>query len=240
MKHSSTILQLNEFESIAGLSFRALEGSNHEVRCTVAHLLGRAAAATLTPPKPAQTRAGLSASGTGQAVSAGAGKAASVEEVLGVISTGFLRGGGGFFKGTGEMIKGPTATSREVRVGVTMVIKSLPFLINRITVLILLFKELCGDGATIGLTMAGAPSHDVAAAFVGFSCPTQSCAHARRRSLLASMHHLRPPLVAGQDARREAANSRLQGTGHHHQSADEQHRCAIALNPDTIFHADYL
>ena len=33
-----------------------------------------------------------------------------------------FRGGGGFLKGTGEMIKGPAATSREVRVGVTMVI----------------------------------------------------------------------------------------------------------------------
>lgn len=121
MEHSSTILQLNEFESIAGLSFRALEGSNHEVRCAVSYLLGRAAAAALTPPKPAQTRAGLSVSSSGQAASTAAAKAASVEEVLGVISTGFLRGGGGFFKGTGEMIKGPAATSREVRVGVTMV-----------------------------------------------------------------------------------------------------------------------
>jgi hypothetical protein len=118
MKHSSSILQLNEFESIAALSFRALEGSNHEVRCAVALLLGHAAAAALTPPKPGPARTGLSAT-TNQAASAV--KVASVEEVLGVISTGFLRGGGGFLKGTGEMIKGPAATSREVRVGVTMV-----------------------------------------------------------------------------------------------------------------------
>ncbi len=124
MRHSSTVLQLNEFESIAGLSFRALEGSNHEVRCAVAHLLGHAAAAALTPPKPLPARAGQSSSSTSSGQtgsSASAAKAASVEEVLGVISTGFLRGGGGFLKGTGEMIKGPAATSREVRVGVTMV-----------------------------------------------------------------------------------------------------------------------
>ena len=45
-----------------------------------------------------------------------------LEDVLNVISSGFLRGGaGGFLKGTGEMIKGPAATSRDVRVGVTMV-----------------------------------------------------------------------------------------------------------------------
>lgn len=122
MRHSTTPLQLNEFESIAGLSFRSLEGSNHEVRCAVAHLLGHAAAAALTPPKPIQSRTGLSSSSTGSGqATAVAVKAASVEEVLGVISTGFLRGGGGFLKGTGEMIKGPAATSREVRVGVTMV-----------------------------------------------------------------------------------------------------------------------
>lgn len=131
MRHSSTVLQLNEFESIAGLSFRALEGSNHEVRCAVAHLLGHAAAAALTPPKPLPARAGPSSSSTssGQTGSSAA-KAASVEEVLGVISTGFLRGGGGFLKGTGEMIKGPAATSREVRVGVTMV--TVPYLIDKL------------------------------------------------------------------------------------------------------------
>ena len=96
VRHSPTMLQQINLESIAGMSFRALVGSNHEVRCAVAHLLGQTAAAAV--------------------------KVASVEEVLSIISTGFLRGGGGFLKGTGEMIKGPAATSREVRVGVTMVI----------------------------------------------------------------------------------------------------------------------
>lgn len=32
---------------------------------------------------------------------------------------GFLRGGTGFLKGTGEIIKGNTGSHREVRVGVT-------------------------------------------------------------------------------------------------------------------------
>lgn len=116
MRHSPTTIQLNEFESIAALSFRALENSNHEVRCSVAYLLGNVAAAALTP-KTGLVRATPSSSGSGQPPA----KVVSVEEVLGIISTGFLRGGGGFLKGTGEMIKGPAATSREVRVGVTMV-----------------------------------------------------------------------------------------------------------------------
>lgn len=35
--------------------------------------------------------------------------------------SGFLRGGVGFLKGTGEMIKGSSGVNREVRVGVTHV-----------------------------------------------------------------------------------------------------------------------
>lgn len=35
--------------------------------------------------------------------------------------SGFLRGGTGFLKGTGEIIKGSSAINREVRVGVTHV-----------------------------------------------------------------------------------------------------------------------
>lgn len=117
MKHSSNPLQLSEFEAVAALSFRALEGSNHEVRCAVAYLLGNAAAAALTPHKTA--KGGMAPSSN--ASTTAAQKTPSIEEIMGVLSTGFLRGGGGFLKGTGEMIKGPAATSREVRVGVTMV-----------------------------------------------------------------------------------------------------------------------
>lgn len=36
--------------------------------------------------------------------------------------SGFLRGGVGFLKGTGEIIKGSSGVNREVRVGVTHVI----------------------------------------------------------------------------------------------------------------------
>lgn len=37
--------------------------------------------------------------------------------------SGFLRGGVGFLKGTGEIIKGNSSVNREVRVGVTHVRK---------------------------------------------------------------------------------------------------------------------
>lgn len=48
-------------------------------------------------------------------------KLVSLEEALGVLMSGFLRGGVGFLKGTGEIIKGSSGVNREVRVGVTHV-----------------------------------------------------------------------------------------------------------------------
>jgi hypothetical protein len=48
-------------------------------------------------------------------------KQTSLEEVLNILMSGFLRGGVGFLKGTGEMIKGTSGINREVRVGVTHV-----------------------------------------------------------------------------------------------------------------------
>lgn len=47
----------------------------------------------------------------------------SLEEALGVLMAGFLRGGVSFLKGTGEIIKGSSGINREVRVGVTHVRK---------------------------------------------------------------------------------------------------------------------
>lgn len=47
-------------------------------------------------------------------------KRATLEEVLELMATGFLRGGSGFLKSGGEMLKG-ASVSREVRVGVTEV-----------------------------------------------------------------------------------------------------------------------
>ena len=48
-------------------------------------------------------------------------KLISLEEALTILLTGFLRGGNSFLKGTGEMIKGSSSVSREVRVGITQV-----------------------------------------------------------------------------------------------------------------------
>lgn len=48
-------------------------------------------------------------------------KEVSLDDAFGILMSGFLRGGTGFLKGTGEIIKGSSAVNREVRVGVTHV-----------------------------------------------------------------------------------------------------------------------
>ena len=57
-------------------------------------------------------------------------KQTSLEEVLNYLMSGFLRGGVGFLKGTGEMIKGSSGVNREVRVGVTHVSTSFSKVFN--------------------------------------------------------------------------------------------------------------
>ena len=62
------------------------------------------------------------------------GKSQKLEDVLGILASGFLRGGtGGFLKGSaaGEMIKGSGNVNRDIRVGVTHVSHQLfPFFIR--------------------------------------------------------------------------------------------------------------
>ncbi|KFM67811.1 HEAT repeat-containing protein 5A, partial [Stegodyphus mimosarum] len=78
------------------LCFRSFEGSNYEVRCAVSELLGIIVATTQQASHPA----------------VGKNRLPSLEEVLGLMASGFLRGGIGFLKGSaGEMIKGGSSVS---------------------------------------------------------------------------------------------------------------------------------
>ncbi|KZC10298.1 HEAT repeat-containing protein 5B [Dufourea novaeangliae] len=110
MLNHAPFLYTTEIESVATLCFRAFEGSNYEVRCAVAKLLGTLVAMTQLPaPK-----------GKNPSVTQNKSyKQISLDEVLNILMAGFLRGGVGFLKGTGEMIKGSSSINREVRVGVT-------------------------------------------------------------------------------------------------------------------------
>ncbi|XP_076872255.1 HEAT repeat-containing protein 5B isoform X2 [Brachyhypopomus gauderio] len=94
-----------ELENVATLCFKALEGSTYGVRVAVSKLLGTVMASALMPKQAAVMRQNV--------------KRATLDEVLELMSTGFLRGGSGFLKSGGEMLKGGASVSREVRVGVT-------------------------------------------------------------------------------------------------------------------------
>lgn len=45
----------------------------------------------------------------------------SFEEALELLGTGFLRGSSGFLRASGDILKGTSSVSRDVRVGVTQV-----------------------------------------------------------------------------------------------------------------------
>ena len=98
-------LYTTELENVFSICFRALEGSNYEVRCSVAQVLGTLVAQTQQESMPI----GHQSSKT---------RVVSLEEALNLLASGFLRGGIGSLKSAGEMIKG-VSVSRETRVGVT-------------------------------------------------------------------------------------------------------------------------
>lgn len=104
LKHASG-LYTAELESMVSTCLKALEGSNYDVRICISQLLGSLMAITQQPQ---------------QAGNAKSRKPVTMEEVLSLMSGGFLRGGMGFLKGSGgELLKG--SAPREVRVGVTQV-----------------------------------------------------------------------------------------------------------------------
>ncbi|XP_046614986.1 HEAT repeat-containing protein 5B isoform X2 [Neodiprion virginianus] len=110
MLNHAPFLCTTEIESVATLCFRAFEGSNYEVRCTVAKLLGALVATTQQAATKGNNPPAPQSKGY---------KPISLDEALNILMSGFLRGGAGFLKGTGEMIKGSSGVNREVRVGVT-------------------------------------------------------------------------------------------------------------------------
>lgn len=117
MLNHAPFLYTTELESMASLCFRAFEGSTYEVRCAVAKLLGNLIAQTqlsqlINGKNPAISQSSSSAT-------SGKLRPTSLDEALGILMSGFLRGGASFLKGTGEMIKGSSGMNREVRVGVT-------------------------------------------------------------------------------------------------------------------------
>nr|XP_020510294.1 HEAT repeat-containing protein 5A isoform X2 [Labrus bergylta] len=106
LQREAAFLWSSELENVATLCFRAFEGSNYNVRVSVSKLLGTLLAAAVEPRQTAALRP----SGRGRS---------SLEEVMDLLSGGFLRGGAGFLRASGDMLKGTSSVGKDVRIGVT-------------------------------------------------------------------------------------------------------------------------
>uniref|UniRef100_A0A7N6F8A7 HEAT repeat-containing protein 5A n=1 Tax=Anabas testudineus TaxID=64144 RepID=A0A7N6F8A7_ANATE len=107
LQREAAFLWTSELENVATLCFRAFEGSNYNVRVSVAKLLGTLLAAAVEPRQPAA------------APKQGGRGPSSLEEVMDLLLGGFLRGGAGFLRASGDMLKGTRSVSKDVRIGVT-------------------------------------------------------------------------------------------------------------------------
>ncbi|XP_030626856.1 HEAT repeat-containing protein 5A [Chanos chanos] len=105
LQREAVFLWSSELESVATLCFRAFDGSNYDVRVTVSKLLGTLLASALVPKQAIAPKQGS--------------RRNSLEEVMDLLLGGFMRGGAGFLRASGDMLKGTSSVSREVRVGVT-------------------------------------------------------------------------------------------------------------------------
>uniref|UniRef100_A0A3B4G4Y2 HEAT repeat-containing protein 5A n=1 Tax=Pundamilia nyererei TaxID=303518 RepID=A0A3B4G4Y2_9CICH len=106
LQREAAFLWTSELENVATVCFRAFEGSNYNVRVSVSKLLGILLAAAVEPRQFTAPRQG-------------ARSQCSLEEVMELLSGGFLRGGGGFLRASGDMLKGTSSVSKDVRIGVT-------------------------------------------------------------------------------------------------------------------------
>lgn len=110
MLNYASFLYTTEVENVFSLSFRALDASNYESRRAISKLLGHLVAIT------------QQASGQPNNVnnSKSSRSPPSLDEVLTLLSAGFVRGNlGGFLKtAPSEMIKGPSSVSKEIRIGI--------------------------------------------------------------------------------------------------------------------------
>ncbi|XP_072123379.1 HEAT repeat-containing protein 5A isoform X1 [Mobula birostris] len=105
LQKEALFMWTSELENVATLCFKAFEGSNYDVRVSVSKLLGTILAAAVVPKESLGARQVI--------------RKTSLEEAMDLLASGFLRGGSGFLRVSGEMLKGCSSLTRDVRVGVT-------------------------------------------------------------------------------------------------------------------------
>ncbi|XP_018409657.1 PREDICTED: HEAT repeat-containing protein 5A [Nanorana parkeri] len=103
LQNEASFMWTSDLESLVSLCFKAFEGSSYDVRLGVSRLLGKVLARAVQGTSPSR-----------QSV-----RRLSLQEALGLLSTGFLRGNSGFLRGGGDMLGGNSSTTRHVRLGAT-------------------------------------------------------------------------------------------------------------------------
>lgn len=210
MVNHTPFLYTTELESVATLCFRAFDGSNYEVRCAVANLLGNLIACTQQPAKP-----GLSLQ------AAKSLRPTSLDEAFGILMSGFLRGGVSFLKGTGEMIKGSSGVNREVRVGVTHVSRGVWNLKFDFRKHKTISAGVRNFRSCDGWCLVGTKPASISGARSGSGCQSESCIVPCRCGLFAQVHHIHFTLCDRQDAWRKGTDVGLQGVGADNCQANE-------------------
>ncbi|NXC59148.1 HTR5A protein, partial [Aleadryas rufinucha] len=106
LQNEAVFMWSTDLDSVVTLCFKSFEGSNYDVRLAVSKLLGTILARALTSKQTtASTKHNF--------------RRISLEDVMELLGTGFLRGSCGFLRASGDMLKGTSSVSRDVRVGVT-------------------------------------------------------------------------------------------------------------------------
>uniref|UniRef100_A0A8C7T747 HEAT repeat-containing protein 5A n=1 Tax=Oncorhynchus mykiss TaxID=8022 RepID=A0A8C7T747_ONCMY len=102
LQREAVFLWTSELENVATLCFRAFESSNYDVRVAISKLLGTLLA---TAHMEGSHRQGS--------------RRSSLEEVMDLLTGGFLRGGAGFLRASGDKLKGTSSVSKDIRIGIT-------------------------------------------------------------------------------------------------------------------------
>ncbi|KAM4662617.1 HEAT repeat-containing protein 5A [Discoglossus pictus] len=101
LQNEASFMWGSDLDSLTSLCFKAFEGGSYDVHLAVSRLLGTLLArAVLGTAPPRQSVRKL-----------------SLQEALGLLSTGFLRGNSGFLRGGGDMLGGSSTNTRHVRLG---------------------------------------------------------------------------------------------------------------------------
>ncbi|XP_062433895.1 HEAT repeat-containing protein 5A isoform X3 [Rhea pennata] len=106
LQNEAVFMWSTDLDSVVTLCFKSFEGSNYDVQLAVSKLLGTVLARAVTSKQAtASTRQNF--------------RRISLEDAMDLLGTGFLRGSCGFLRASGDMLKGTSSVSRDVRVGVT-------------------------------------------------------------------------------------------------------------------------